>query len=567
MSSSYGGKDPDTGSAVDTGLTVDDTGAAAPDDTGTEPEPNAVQFSLSEDDGDPDTPELIMAGDHATLALFAEGSTGLTEVAARTADGSIDTRTFLDPSTGEVRMFLDVASGHTTVVLQDDPDTPSQFYYLTFDADGDYVDGHVTWIDGEDLRLAHITGKPAFSGQLFAQLDDTTTGESGSFAVTASSASNVVTPVGALVVEDEVFVPRAALIFALATEDLAGTASTDASGMLAGTLKVAGLAGVAVALGASSTGVAAAAGMAGMAMLVASAFSNDIANGIEEKFSSDAPFSQECVDFVTGYLSDGGPGLIGSLESALDKVESLFDGETEDDGAHVDEWDEREPGEFDDSDLLSGSSNWDLLAEGVADLWDGASDTFGELTSDLHDRLDVSDSAVDLDGLAVWQDSTTYDLDGTLDADGHVVLSGDDIDGLGYHIDIEGDIDLDGVFDGTFEIDTGSEGTASGDVSELGDCSTAVGSGGEGTFTFAHYVGIGPGTVDFSYDAYSIPDAFDLIGPGGRLFSTGGLVSGSSTEAVTVFEDGPATVFVSVSAPNDGTAWEYALGCIDGSRR
>jgi len=40
-------------------------------------------------------------------------------------------------------------------------------------------------------------------------------------------------------------------------------------------------------------------------------------------------------------------------------------------------------------------------------------------------------------------------------------------------------------------------------------------------------------------------------------------ISGGTTVQLDLVDDGPVTVFVSVSAPNSGTAWEYTMGCIE----
>src|SRR5690606_6577820 len=109
-----------------------------------------------------------------------------------------------------------------------------------------------------------------------------------------------------------------------------------------------------------------------------------------------------------------------------------------------------------------------------------------------------------------FQDGSTYDLTGTVGPDGEVKLTGTQEDGSGLTIN--------GTQDGqtftgdyTREDDSGSaldDGTAEGEARDIGTCEQTQGSGGQGTFTNAHFVGNGPGEVSFFYDAYSIPDAF-----------------------------------------------------------
>jgi hypothetical protein len=72
-------------------------------------------------------------------------------------------------------------------------------------------------------------------------------------------------------------------------------------------------------------------------------------------------------------------------------------------------------------------------------------------------------------------------------------------------------------------------------------------------------VGQGGGDSTFDYDAFDIPDAFTVTA-GTHGFSTMRPVSGSGTAMITVDESG--FVFVSVSAPESGTEWEYSLSCL-----
>ncbi len=59
---------------------------------------------------------------------------------------------------------------------------------------------------------------------------------------------------------------------------------------------------------------------------------------------------------------------------------------------------------------------------------------------------------------------------------------------------------------------------------------------------------------------YSIPDRLEVKSSDGQtLFTTGGLVSGSDTVQVTY--SGGRMVYVTVTAPTSGTAWDYTIGC------
>ncbi len=74
-------------------------------------------------------------------------------------------------------------------------------------------------------------------------------------------------------------------------------------------------------------------------------------------------------------------------------------------------------------------------------------------------------------------------------------------------------------------------------------------------------------TARLDYEAFSIPDQFDVYRRGKRIASTGGLVSGSGTLNVRIPYDpsNPADgkIIVAVYGPNQGTAWNYTLTCPD----
>ena len=102
-------------------------------------------------------------------------------------------------------------------------------------------------------------------------------------------------------------------------------------------------------------------------------------------------------------------------------------------------------------------------------------------------------------------------------------------------------------------------GTLSGTVAPVGSCQTQQASGGQGTFAKAFNMGTTSGSVQFSYDAYSIPDAFYVMSGKTTVFSTAGLVSGQGGSTFSLA--GSSIVYVTVSAPLSGTAWEFSLSC------
>lgn len=91
-------------------------------------------------------------------------------------------------------------------------------------------------------------------------------------------------------------------------------------------------------------------------------------------------------------------------------------------------------------------------------------------------------------------------------------------------------------------------------------CNQATNSGGAGVTTTVHDLGRGSGTFHFTYDAFSIPDRFDILYDGRTIYTTGGFVSGSN--AVDIQYGGAATtVTVVVTGSAAGTAWTYQVGC------
>ena len=93
------------------------------------------------------------------------------------------------------------------------------------------------------------------------------------------------------------------------------------------------------------------------------------------------------------------------------------------------------------------------------------------------------------------------------------------------------------------------------------NCSGSAGSGGQGTnFTDVVILGSGAGTVNISYNMYSIPDQMDVYYNGNLVATTGGLVSGSSVLSF-YYPGGSSSCTVRMYAPNSGTAWDYNVAC------
>ena len=75
-----------------------------------------------------------------------------------------------------------------------------------------------------------------------------------------------------------------------------------------------------------------------------------------------------------------------------------------------------------------------------------------------------------------------------------------------------------------------------------------------------HELGATSGTFSFQYEAYSIPDQFDVYYEGNLIYTTGGPVSGGATVPVTFGPGTSTTVTVVVTGPV-GTAWDYVVNC------
>jgi hypothetical protein len=63
--------------------------------------------------------------------------------------------------------------------------------------------------------------------------------------------------------------------------------------------------------------------------------------------------------------------------------------------------------------------------------------------------------------------------------------------------------------------------------------------------------------VTFTYEAYTIPDAFRVVNAGATILNTGSVSGGGSKS----FALASSIVFVTVSAPLSGTAWDFSLSC------
>jgi hypothetical protein len=94
-------------------------------------------------------------------------------------------------------------------------------------------------------------------------------------------------------------------------------------------------------------------------------------------------------------------------------------------------------------------------------------------------------------------------------------------------------------------------------------CDENVKSGGQGVTDIVHPLGSQPGLVILVYDMADIPDRITITHNGRVVASTGGLVSGRGSLKWYYYPQAgePNYCTVNISAPQDGTIWQYVLGC------
>lgn len=210
--------------------------------------------------------------------------------------------------------------------------------------------------------------------------------------------------------------------------------------------------------------------------------------------------------------------------------------------------------------IQSGTAKLDQLADNFRSRSGVAADTLQGYLDPTQQPAPVSgppvvDTAVS--GSGVDSNNVQYRYRGTLANGGNLHLVATPTAGSTPPITLDGTLDANQRVSGSYT-DGSNTGSFSGSAAPLGQCQTLTQSGGQGTFSYASDVGSASGTVSFSYNAYSIPDAFTVTNADQTVFTTNGLVSGTGGNS---FPISASTVFVTVSAPNNGTAWDFVLGC------
>jgi hypothetical protein len=480
-------------------------------------------------------PTYVIAGDNATVQYWQDEYSGATTQALYSSEvESVKTRVLYDTQTGMPTKIIDELTGNYIVI----EDTGSgRVNYYEYDISNNYQQGFAVFVDGDKVYLADIIGKPAFDGQLYGQL--TGTSQTGSYTLIADGSSDLENIREADAGFYDAF---NAILAAQSTTTAALVGLSIDTGVLSTLGDVLPMAGVALMAGAATTVLAPAYGAAGVAMLISGVAADKLDTWIDNNFTADSDEEQASLDTALSYLVDDAKSSVADLWNDLvDNVSSAQ--------------------QYVNEQVNNAKDNVDTLLS--LDDFSGTVDD--ELASYNEPQPLDGPPAIttSLIGQAAQQDGTIYTLTGSIDGNGNITASGSSPADSTKTINVSGSKDSYGTVSGTFNTSDGDSGTIDGQEDELGSCQTTTNSGGQGTYSYSHVVGSGSGTVDFTYDAYSIEDAFTVSTSTGQKFSTGGLVSGSETVSISLNDE--PIVFISVTAPQSGTAWNYSLGCLVGA--
>ena len=458
-------------------------------------------------------PTHIVAGDNGSLQFWSNGAL-LSESLLNSADGTTRIRARHDAQTGAPQTVLNEVTGDYIELRENRPGRVDLWFY---DSAGRYQSGIAVVERSGSFFYGEITGLPKYSGkQIIGQLGYLNSSQTGSFALTSE-------------VDDDIAQLQAFPADLLGFLDTRSGLRAASSGITLRKTLVTG--GLALVAGGLALSLAPAYATAGATMALLGYFvTGDIAKGIRDNFAdTESEFGKASANLVADWLADeDAPAPLHWVRNAVDRVKQ---GATEFKNRIVDEVESLQ-------DWVSGGETWERMRAS----WPSSSDAPPDISSSLS-------------GTVVFQDNNTLQLRGDIDNTGEFNVSSDD-DAL----TIEGSVDSTGSVSGTFTNNSNSGTITSGSIEDLGSCSVSRGSGGQGTFSYSHFVGTGMGTANFYYNAYSIPDAFTVTTSSGTKFTTQGLVSGSNSVDISINDE--PVVFINVSAPRSGTQWEYTLGCL-----
>lgn len=522
-----------------TGLAAVVVGAC--DSTGPENQPRELTVTTYSQGAS--TPVAVLEDGHS-LAIATWTSSGTPSgTPTQTLYMDRDVRTRLIYSNGVPSKIYDETTGDLVVIEHQD----NRVDFLAYNASGVYLGGQSVVYEGGELRAANVLSKPFFTGQLSA------TSNALSFAASAegSTGLDALRPVPAQV----------SAYFGQLIDDAASPEDAKAMLTLAGLVVLANQPpSSAVSPAVNASLVQASLASAQIPIVVVGVVAVGVALALEAGLLTgvgmwlDSCLDDQFNNSVTGasfsMQANGSNGAgCGLGTSALD---DLSVGES---AAEVvsNWWDEI---------TSSGAPEANQSMEITEEVGDPAQDEVPAYIPPSAIPSPTSgppSGSSTLTGAAVDQTSTVYDLTGTVSGTGEVTLNGQE---NGRSVSINGNVTPQdasgtGTFTGTYSGSPGS-GTLNGETGPFGACQATQASGGQGTFVKMHAMGTSSGSVSFRYEAYSIPDAFEVKVGGSTVVQTG-MISGSGTQSFQL--NGSSQVVVAVSAPQSGTAWTYNLTC------
>lgn len=410
---------------------------------------------------------------------------------------------------------------------------PNRVDYLLFDATATFKEGYAVLVDNGAVQVGNITGKPTFSGAISMTLSGTTSRSGTLIADDTAGLSNVRTLSGNLAnflasnylnptppktsVLD-FFIRSAFAQSPLNVETIGGAFLT-----MCGAVVLASTATVGVAV--SSPMLVA---LGGVGLIVAGA--HFVKKGLNRN-------NQEIWD----------QGIVPGIRNLFDDMLGRFSS-----GSNSDDVVAAEGNQISSTGAVKAT-----IAQLTSRVGDAARDAVSSIRSNLPSVPTLPDVTTALQGFFADQNGNVSTASGSVATNGSLtaaVGSGSS----GYNI--SGTLNSGtGNVSGSFSGSTVGGGTVTGSVQTFGVCQTQQASGGRGSFVKAYDMGQPNGKVTLTYDMFGIPDALQVLNAGKVVFTTGGLVSGSANTSFTL--SGSSIVFVTVTAPNTGTAWNYRLGC------
>lgn len=468
-------------------------------------------------------PRYVVDASNGRLQYWTDYSGNITQGTYTSTSGDVHVRFIYDTSTGEPRKIINELTGDYIVI---NDDLPNRVDFLAYSSSDLFQEGFAIYEDNGRFYTAQVVAAPSFSGQLTGSVTDSSGADVGTFALVQPD--NTIGLIGIQEVDPAFY----DIVNGLLAFDSSNTLSYKFSlPSLSRVLKVGGT----ILAGGALAGVAAPAmGAAGVGMILAGYGANDIAGFIQNKFQSDNPTVQEIVDIAVSALGD-----------PTDSISNLYSNLQQE--------------------LADASQYTSAAVDALTTSMTTAYDTSGytNLDSELYSYQESQpadappSTSTAVIGQAAEQTGDVYSVSGSVAADGTVTVNGSTDTGSAT-LSMNGSLSA-GTVSGSYTSTNYPTGAITGTAEAIGSCQTTQNSGGQGTFSYVHNVGSGSGTVDFTYDAYSIPDAFTVRTASGEKFSTGGLVSYGTTVQLSLSDE--PLVFVSVTAPNSGTAWEYAISC------